>query len=121
MAVVNSHKYCDGIRRRDMLSIGSMGLFGSMINLPRVMEAQARAAAEGKPAKDISMILVFLHGGLSTIDTWDMKPDAPAEFRGEFDPKSTVCRGFSYASIFLAWRNSMTNSCLLYTSDAADE
>ena len=52
MAVVNSHKYCDGIRRRDMLSIGSMGLFGSMINLPRVMEAQARAAAEGKPAKD---------------------------------------------------------------------
>ena len=93
MAVVNSHKYCDGIRRRDMLSIGSMGLFGSMINLPRVMEAQARAAAEGKPAKDISMILVFLHGGLSTIDTWDMKPDAPAEFRGEFDPKSTSVPG----------------------------
>ena len=36
--------------------------------------------------RDVSLIFLFLHGGLSTIDTWDLKPDAPAEFRGEFRP-----------------------------------
>jgi hypothetical protein len=52
------------------------------------------AARETSPgAKDVSLIFVFLHGGLSTIDSWDMKPEAPAEFRGEFRPIPTNVPG----------------------------
>src|SRR5947209_6163245 len=68
--------FCDGVTRRDALRVGTAALFGSALGLPRVLAA--------KPEKDVSLIFVFLHGGLSTIDTFDMKPDAPAEFRGEF-------------------------------------
>jgi len=89
----STRQFCDGIRRRDVLRLGSIGLFGSVINLPHVLESQARAAAEGKPARDTSMILLFLRGGLSTIDTWDIKPHAPAEIRGEFNPISTSVPG----------------------------
>ena len=89
----STRQFCDGIRRRDVLRLGSIGLFGSVINLPHVLESQARAAAEGKPARDTSMILLFLRGGLSTIDTWDIKPHAPAEIRGEFNPISTHTPG----------------------------
>src|SRR4029078_7332949 len=56
-------------------------------------------AAEEKPKhKDISLIFVFLHGGLATIDTLDMKPDAPAEFRGEFNPTKTNVTGMMIAA-----------------------
>ncbi len=48
---------------------------------------------QGKPTKDVSLIFVFLHGGLSTIDTWDLKPDAPVEFRGDFKPIDTNVNG----------------------------
>lgn len=85
--------YCDGIQRRDMLRIGAAGLFGSGITLPQIFAGQAAAAEAGKPTKDISMIVLFLQGGLSTIDTWDMKPNAPSEFRGDFDPIDTNVPG----------------------------
>src|SRR4051812_2096813 len=80
--------FCDGIARRDFLRLGGASMFGLGLSLSDLLAAQARAAsgpARAKP-RDISLIYLFLHGGLSTIDTWDMKPDAPAEFRGEFKP-----------------------------------
>jgi uncharacterized protein (DUF1501 family) len=80
--MANQNQYCDGIRRRDALRIGAASLMGMGLTLPEVLEGQARAAAAGKPAKDVSLIIVFLQGGISTIDTWDMKPNAPVEFRG---------------------------------------
>ncbi len=83
------HRYCDGIQRRDMLRLGAAGLFGMGVSLPQIMAGRAAAAEAGAPTKDVSLIIVFLQGGLSTIDTWDMKPNAPAEFRGEFNPIST--------------------------------
>src|SRR3954447_18956620 len=72
-------RFCDGLERRDLLRVGTASLFGMSLSLPELL--QARAAGRGR---DVSLIFVFLHGGLSTIDTWDMKPDAPTEFRGEF-------------------------------------
>jgi uncharacterized protein (DUF1501 family) len=83
--------FCDGLTRRDCLRVGASGLFG--VTLPGLLEWQARAAEQGKPTKDVSLIFVFLHGGLSTIDTWDLKPDAPAEFRGDFKPIDTNVSG----------------------------
>lgn len=84
--------YCDGIRRRDMLRIGLAGTLGMGISLPQLLAAGESVSAAG-PKSDHSLIVVFLQGGLSTIDTWDMKPQAPVEFRGEFRPISTNVPG----------------------------
>jgi len=86
-------QFCDGIQRRDMLRLGAASLFGMSISLPDILAARAQAAAAGKPQKDVSLIIVFLQGGLSTIDTWDMKPNAPSEFRGDFSPINTNVPG----------------------------
>ncbi len=79
--------YCDGLARRDFLRLGSAGLLGLGLTWPELL------ALEEKATKDVSLIFLFLKGGLSTIDTWDLKPDAPAEFRGEFKPIATRVSG----------------------------
>src|ERR1700689_2763291 len=85
-------RFCDGIPRRDFLRAGTASLFGMTLSLPDVLRLQAQApATPGR--RDVSLIFLFLHGGLSTIDSWDMKPDAPAEFRGEFRPIQTNVNG----------------------------
>lgn len=85
--------FCDGIQRRDFLRMGSAGMFGAAWTLPSLLAGQARSAERGVAATDKSLIVVFLRGGLSTIDTWDLKPQAPAEFRGDFQPISTNVPG----------------------------
>jgi hypothetical protein len=82
--------FCDGVRRRDFLRLGTAGLFGINMTVPGLLAA--RAAAQ-RNRRDVSLILLFLRGGISTIDTWDLKPGAPAEFRGEFRPISTHVPG----------------------------
>jgi uncharacterized protein (DUF1501 family) len=83
--------FCDGLSRRDALRVGTAALFGSAVGLPRLL-------ADGG-SRDTSLIFVFLHGGLSTIDTLDMKPDAPAEFRGEFNPTRTKVPGMDLCDL----------------------
>ena len=62
--------------------------------LAEILARQAHAAEEGQsPQHDISLIILFLKGGLSTIDTWDLKPEAPAEFRGPFQSIETKVPG----------------------------
>ena len=61
--------FCDGTSRRDMLRYGAAGLFGMGVTLPQLLQQKALAAAQGKSASDVSLIIVFLQGGLSTIDT----------------------------------------------------
>jgi hypothetical protein len=86
--------FCDGLPRRDLLRVGVAGLFGSGLSLADLLAIKARAAGEeGSPQRDVSLIILFLKGGLSTIDTWDLKPDAPAEFRGPFQPIETNIPG----------------------------
>jgi hypothetical protein len=94
--MVRNKVFCDGLARRDFLRLGGVGLFGMGLSLPALLHGEARAAVgpPGKTSKkEVSLIYLFLHGGLSTIDTWDMKPDAPAEFRGEFKPIDTNVPG----------------------------
>src|SRR5579859_1196284 len=79
--------FCDGIIRRDFLRVGAAGLFG--LSLPRILAAKEPTHS----TKDVSLIYLFLHGGLSTIDTWDPKPDAPVEFRGDFGTIPTKVPG----------------------------
>src|SRR5689334_22566380 len=92
-SMANRTPFCDNVDRRDFLRVGTAGLFGMGLALPGLLRMQARAAEEGRSTRDVSLILVFLHGGLSTIDSWDLKPDAPAEFRGEFQPIDTNVPG----------------------------
>src|SRR4249919_348711 len=79
------------IHRRDALRIGASGLLTGL-SLPRLFEMQATAAT-GQEAKAKSCIFLFLEGGPSTIDMWDLKPDAPAEVRGPYKPVATNVPG----------------------------
>src|SRR5262245_2708583 len=80
---------CGGPSRRSFLKIGGLSLFG--LSLPRVLEARAAQAPASR--KDISCILLWMGGGPSNIDTFDMKPDAPTEIRGEFKPIASNVNG----------------------------
>lgn len=93
-----SRSFCDALPRRDFLRIGAGGLFG--LTVPDLLAGRALAKQNGHAsARDVSLIFVFLHGGLSTIDTWDLKPDAPAEFRGEFRPAATNVSGIQICEL----------------------
>jgi hypothetical protein len=86
------HPHCIGINRRELLQVGYSGLLGislSSLTAPRA-EAGNVARARGKPR---SVLLVFLTGAPSHLDTFDMKPDAPPEVRGEFKPIATKVPG----------------------------
>jgi hypothetical protein len=95
----DTNNFCDRIARRDMLRVGTAGLFGMGLPLADILSRQALAAEKGaaeagqSPQSDVSLIILFLKGGLSTIDTWDLKPDAPAEFRGPFQSIETQVPG----------------------------
>jgi hypothetical protein len=81
------------LSRRQLLRVGSLGLFG--LNLAGLFKAeQARAAGPRAGAPLQSCILLFYYGGPSHLDTWDMKPSAPREVRGEFRPVATRVPGF---------------------------
>jgi len=80
-----------GLSRRDFLKIGSLGLGG--ITLADLLRLKAQGAVHPNSAHK-AVIMVYLDGGPSHIDTYDMKPDAPAEYRGEFRPQRTNVPGF---------------------------
>ena len=83
-----SVEYRDGWRRRDFLHAGSLGMLGLRLN----------AQAAVKP--DVNVIMLFLVGGPSQLDTWDMKPDAPSHVRGPFRPIKTNVPGIEISEIF---------------------
>src|SRR5262249_20610668 len=80
------------LTRRNLLQIGSLGCLG--VNLARLFQADAARAGESSRSpsqKQIrSCILLFYYGGPSHLDTWDLKPGAPAEVRGEFQSIATA-------------------------------
>ena len=87
-----SSRSCDGVNRRSFLRVGALTAFG--LNLPGWLRARAQAATSGAGAgQDISCILLWLQGGLSHIDSFDPKPDAPIEIRGEFGVIDTNVAG----------------------------
>lgn len=90
-------RYCDGLPRRDMLRIGAAGLIGS--SLPWAQLLAKNNDTSGSRKGPVSLIYLFLKGGLSTIDTFDMKPDAPEEFRGEFSPAPTKTPGMEICDL----------------------
>ena len=88
---MNRTSFCDGVSRRSFLRVGMAGGLGFGMSLPGLLAAEARAARA--PKDQVSVIYLFLKGGLSTIDTFDLKPNAPSEIRGDFKPISTNVSG----------------------------
>src|SRR5258708_24877223 len=75
--------------RRDFLRIGGMSLCGvTMLDVLRAQSATSKKASKAK-----SMICVWMGGGPPHTDMFDMKPDAPADYRGEFKPIATKVPG----------------------------
>jgi hypothetical protein len=76
--------------RRELLRVGSLGLLG--LGLPELLQARAATPAKST-GKARACILLFMWGGPAQQDTWDPKPDAPAEYRGEFKSIATRTPG----------------------------
>ena len=82
------------ITRRHMLQVGGLGLMG--LSLPRMLAAQSASEAAGLIPRADACVLIFLNGGPSHLDMWDMKPQAPDGIRGEFKPISTSVPGIQF-------------------------
>jgi uncharacterized protein DUF1501 len=82
-------RLCDGVTRRELVRVGGLAFAGlTLADVLRLRAEAAPAAGRGK-----SVIMIWLRGGPSHIDSYDMKPDAPQEIRGEFQPISTNVAG----------------------------
>lgn len=100
------HRYCSGITRRNFMRIGSLAMGG--LSLPSVLQAEAVNAVRPK-----SVIMVYLAGGLSHHDTFDMKPNAPAEIRGEFKPIQTSVPGLQIGELLPRMSQTMHRVALI--------
>lgn len=106
---------CDGITRREFLRVGGLAAFGlSLVDALRL---------RADPAQRLpNCILIWLDGGPSHLDTFDLKPDAPAEVRGDFRPMATRVPGIQICEHFTSLAQHMDKVCLLrsLTSDLGE-
>jgi hypothetical protein len=89
---------CDGVSRRDFVRVGALGALG--LTLPRLLQTEAVArAAERRGGRARSVILVYLGGGVSHHDSFDLKPQAPEEIRGIYRPINTSVPGLQIGEL----------------------
>ncbi|MDP1798738.1 MAG: DUF1501 domain-containing protein [Planctomycetaceae bacterium] len=91
-------RYCDGVSRRNFVQLGLAGM--ASVGLPQILRAKEQSQSLGSSAKDTSIILIWLDGGPGHMDTYDMKPQAPAEYRGLWNPIRTNVDGFEITELF---------------------
>jgi uncharacterized protein (DUF1501 family) len=91
-------RYCDGMSRRSFLTLGVSGM--ASLALPGVLRARAQSAERTGNRRDTAVILIWLDGGPSHLDLYDLKPDAPAEYRGIWRPIRTRVPGFEISELF---------------------
>ncbi|MCA9075980.1 MAG: DUF1501 domain-containing protein [Planctomycetaceae bacterium] len=94
--VGGSEKYCDGLSRRSFVQLGVAGM--ASLGLADVLRAKEQGGA--RQAKAQSTILIWLDGGPGHLDTYDMKPQAPAEVRGIWSPIRSNVPGFEMTELF---------------------
>ncbi len=89
---------CDRLPRRSFLQIGGLAMGG--LSLPQILRAESAASARtaSRPSHK-SVIMIFLAGGAPHQDMFDLKPDAPREFRGEFNPIKTNVPGIEISEL----------------------
>jgi hypothetical protein len=86
--------FCDGISRRSFLKIGGLVMGG--LALPDILRAEA---SQGSGSNHKAIIMVYLAGGPSHLDLFDLKPEAPSEIRGEFKPIKTNVPGIEVGEV----------------------
>src|SRR3989442_48636 len=91
-------RYCDGLTRRHFVKIGVAGM--ASVALSDVLRAKEASVQKGIPRKDTSVILIWLDGGPSHMDLYDLKPEAPAEYRGIWKPIKTNVSGIEISELF---------------------
>jgi hypothetical protein len=105
-------RLCDGVTRRELLRVGGLGFTGLLLS----DWFKSRAAATPRTtARAKSCILIYNYGGPSHLDTFDLKPDAPAEIRGEFRPIATRVPGIAISE-HLPRLARLTNHCAIVRS-----
>lgn len=91
-------KRCDGITRRDFVRVGGLSALG--VSLPQLLQAQAAANPSMQtPAKAKRCVLIWLDGGPTHLETFDVKPDAPSEVRGPFQAIKTATTGMHLSEL----------------------
>jgi len=88
---------CDGLSRRDFMQVGALGAVGMSLEQLTAAKAQGAIAA-GHDERNV--IMIFNLGAPSQLDTWDMKPEAPAEVRGPFQPIQTNVPDLHISELF---------------------
>jgi hypothetical protein len=89
-------RFCDGLTRRSFLQIGA---FGAGLTLAEMLRVRASAGDKTASSPNKSAIMIYLPGGPSHMDMYDLKPDAPKEFRGEFNPIDTNVSGIQICEL----------------------
>ena len=87
---------CDGLSRRDFLQVGTLGLGG--LTLADLLRLQAQGGQQAKSSHK-SVIMIYLCGAPPHMDMYDLKPDAPVEYRGEFKPIHTNIPGMDICEL----------------------
>jgi len=90
----SQHRFCDGVSRRSFLKLGGLAMGG--LSLPQLLRAEQQ---QGIRRSHKAVIMVYLSGGMAHQDTFDLKPEAPDEIRGEFKPISTVVPGLQIGEL----------------------
>jgi hypothetical protein len=90
--------YCDGFSRRSFLQVGLAGM--ASVGLPQILKAKEESVELGNARKNTSVILLWLDGGPGHMDLYDLKPEAPAEYRGIWKPIPTNVDGFEISELF---------------------
>src|SRR5216683_7608295 len=91
-----NQRFCDGVSRRGFLKIGA---FGAGLTLAEMLRLRA-LAGDKTATPNKAAIMIYLPGGPSHMDMYDLKPDAPKEFRGEFNPIATNVAGIQICEHF---------------------
>ena len=86
---------CDGYSRRDFIKVGGMAMGGLSLADTLAIDAKARTGSNHR-----AIINIYMPGGPSHLDLWDLKPEAPAEIRGEFRPIKTNVPGIEICELF---------------------
>jgi uncharacterized protein (DUF1501 family) len=90
-------RHCDGMSRRSFLKVGALSV--GCLTLADLLRMRAQAG-EKAPSPNKAAIMVYLNGGPSHLDMYDLKPDAPVEYRGEFKPIRTNVPGMDICELF---------------------
>jgi uncharacterized protein (DUF1501 family) len=105
------HRNCDRISRRDCLRVGALTALG--LSLGDLLGLEAAAAERVPGATADAVILLWLGGGASQIDTFDPKPDAPPEVRGHFGSIPTKLAGVRFSDRMPRLANEIDKFCVI--------